>query len=303
MNGYTITAAVATGRQRERSDAVERRRRAGGQAPLGNDLDGRTVRTWILDVAKGALLAAVLATSIGGMAVVASATPAAAQSADCDNDRIQDESEKGLGTLVCGDDTDNDGLKDGEELYDLHTNPKHFDSDGDGFTDGQEVKIHGTNPTLADTDGDGRSDSQEYNEGTDAKVPDAVPAPPRTDSDSDGGYDDEEILIGTDPFNPDTDGDGYDDYEEVVNLGSDPLDPWSPNGGGSDAGGGPDSGGGSDSGRGDSDGDELYDDDETDYYGTNPHQWDTDGDGYGDGEEVYHESDPLDGWCDPYGCG
>jgi hypothetical protein len=45
--------------------------------------------------------------------------------------------------------------------------------------------------------------------------------------------------------------------------------------------------------RSDRDGDGLFDDDETDVYGTNPDVFDTDGDGVGDGEEVYLGTDPL----------
>lgn len=46
-------------------------------------------------------------------------------------------------------------------------------------------------------------------------------------------------------------------------------------------------------GRPDADHDGLYDDDETDVYGTNPHNPDTDGDGSDDGQEVYDGTDPL----------
>jgi hypothetical protein len=46
--------------------------------------------------------------------------------------------------------------------------------------------------------------------------------------------------------------------------------------------------------RADSDGDGLYDDDETGVYGTNPAVYDTDGDGNGDGEEIYYGTNPLD---------
>ena len=46
--------------------------------------------------------------------------------------------------------------------------------------------------------------------------------------------------------------------------------------------------------RSDRDGDGLFDDDETNVYGTNPDFYDTDGDGWGDGEEVYYNTDPLD---------
>lgn len=42
----------------------------------------------------------------------------------------------------------------------------------------------------------------------------------------------------------------------------------------------------------DADGDGLFDADETGVYGTNPAVYDTDGDGAGDGEEVYYGSDP-----------
>jgi hypothetical protein len=45
--------------------------------------------------------------------------------------------------------------------------------------------------------------------------------------------------------------------------------------------------------RPDRDGDGLYDDDETDVYGTDPDNPDTDGDGDGDGLEVYNGTDPL----------
>ena len=45
--------------------------------------------------------------------------------------------------------------------------------------------------------------------------------------------------------------------------------------------------------RPDNDGDGLYDDDETTIYGTDAGVFDTDGDGVGDGEEVYNGTDPL----------
>ena len=45
------------------------------------------------------------------------------------------------------------------------------------------------------------------------------------------------------------------------------------------------------------DGDGLFDD-EIYVYGTNPFAYDTDGDGSGDGQEVYDGTDPLDGFPD-----
>jgi hypothetical protein len=46
--------------------------------------------------------------------------------------------------------------------------------------------------------------------------------------------------------------------------------------------------------RADRVGDGPYDDDEKAVYGTTPDVFDTDGDGPGDGEEVYLGTDPLD---------
>jgi hypothetical protein len=43
----------------------------------------------------------------------------------------------------------------------------------------------------------------------------------------------------------------------------------------------------------DSDGDGLFDADEVGVYGTNPAVYDTDGDGTGDGAEVYYGTNPL----------
>jgi hypothetical protein len=45
--------------------------------------------------------------------------------------------------------------------------------------------------------------------------------------------------------------------------------------------------------RPDGDGDGLYDDDETDVYGTDPNNSDSDGDGIDDGQEVFDGTDPL----------
>ncbi len=91
----------------------------------------------------------------------------------------------------------------------------------------------------------------------------------KKDSDLDGLPDEEEAKYGTDSFNPDTDGDGWLDGEEVRN-GYNPL------------------GGG----RLDTDGDGLPDVEE-EIYGTDKNNPDTDGDGYKDGEEVRNGYNPL----------
>jgi hypothetical protein len=46
--------------------------------------------------------------------------------------------------------------------------------------------------------------------------------------DGDALLDVEEASIGTDALNPDTDGDGFDDGQEVLLMGTDPLDPLDP---------------------------------------------------------------------------
>jgi len=50
-------------------------------------------------------------------------------------------------------------------------------------------------------------------------------ARPRNDRDGDGLTNAEECALGTNANNPDTDGDGWTDGQEVEQLGSDPLDP------------------------------------------------------------------------------
>ena len=78
------------------------------------------------------------------------------------------------------DDTDQDGLTDGQERYVHGTNPDVQDTDGDGLTDGAEVLVHGTSPRLKDSDDDGFSDGAEVTAGTDPKdgasAPEQLPA-------------------------------------------------------------------------------------------------------------------------------
>ena len=99
------------------------------------------------------------------------------------------------------------------------------------------------------------------------------------DSDSDGLTDANEILIyDTDPYISDSDGDGYNDFEEVVSN-TDPLDSTS----------NPES----QQYTQDTDSDGLTDSDEVNTYGTDPLVSDSDGDGMPDGWEVDNSLDPL----------
>ena len=100
--------------------------------------------------------------------------------------------------------------------YVAHSGP--LDSDGDGLTDMKEDEI-GTNPYVADSDGDGLSDGAEYLQyKTD---------PLNKDTDFDGltdGYD-EVFRYKTDPLLRDTDNGGVADGHEVIEDGTNPLDP------------------------------------------------------------------------------
>jgi len=90
-----------------------------------------------------------------------------------------------------------------------------------------------------------------------------------TDEDNDGINRCDEEKFGTDPLNPDTDGDGLKDGEEILTYKTNPLDP-------------------------DTDKDGLKDGEEVFTYKTDPNKADTDGDGLKDGEEVLtYKTDPL----------
>ena len=52
-------------------------------------------------------------------------------------------------------------------------------------------------------------------------------------------------------------------------------------------------------GRVDTDQDGLFNDDETNVYGTNPNKADSDGDGRDDGQEVFDKTDPNNPSTDP----
>lgn len=141
--------------------------------------------------------------------------------------------------------------------------------DGDGGGDGQGD---------GDGNGNGNGDGQGNGGGNDGGG-DGGDDDPTADRDKDGLYDvDETDYYGTDPDEFDTDDDGYGDGEEDY-YGTDPLDEDSS----------PD-----DTNRSDSDSDGLFDEDEEQVYGTDPDTFDTDGDGTGDGAEVFDETDPLD---------
>lgn len=148
-----------------------------------------------------------------------------------------------------------------------------------------------TNATAGDSDGDNYPDTQELEMGLDPYNP---------DTDGDGVADGDEINIyGTDPFYWDTDGDGLGDGQELYELRTDPLvfngdgaaasetvSAPAPESQAMDA-------SGTATSAGDSDGDRLSDADEA-ALGTDPGSPDTDGDGYYDGDEAALGTSPHD---------
>ncbi|NCA82824.1 MAG: hypothetical protein EOM72_08780, partial [Opitutae bacterium] len=92
---------------------------------------------------------------------------------------------------------------------------------------------------------------------------------PYADADADGLSNLGEYQAGSDPHNPDTDGDGLSDGDEVNLHHTNPLDE-------------------------DTDGDGLTDENELNGYGTDPLVVDTDDDGADDGYEIAHGLNPVD---------
>lgn len=153
---------------------------------------------------------------------------------DADGVRDADESNPNLW------DTDDGGVDDGTEVG-RGTDPldpsddriDDRDRDGDGLTDAEEAEI-GTSPTNPDTDADGIDDGTEHAGDTNPLNPDTdadgLCDGPRDvvgecaageDMDADGVVDPGE----TDPADYDTDDGGVSDGDEVLEDGTDPLDP------------------------------------------------------------------------------
>lgn len=123
-------------------------------------------------------------------------------------------------------DTDGDGLSDMEEAR-LGTDPKKVDTDGDQMSDGEEVNIFHTDP-LKPNENPARRLFPHAVQATSVQsgaAPTEAVAPPvvSLDPDRDGLSNNQELQLGTDPNNPDTDGDGLTDGQEVLTYRTDPL--------------------------------------------------------------------------------
>lgn len=138
---------------------------------------------------------------------------------DSDGDQLPDIYELKVGTNAYRKDTDDDGLSDFTEIFQLKLDPCLQDTDGNGIADGDEDSDEdgltnrkelslGTRPEDYDTDGDGLSDGEEVNHyKTD---------PLNVDTDRDNLNDGEEIKLGFSPLKQDTDNNGITDDKEKV---------------------------------------------------------------------------------------
>jgi hypothetical protein len=143
----------------------------------------------------------------------------------------------GIGATNVQNDSDGDGLTDGQETT-LGTDPDNADSDGDGVNDGAEVGANVGSPvdtdgdgvinalesSITDADGDGVSNQLDPANNNPC-IPNSNGAPCLAlDSDSDGLTNGEEDTLGTSRSSPDTDGDGANDGAEVGGNAGAPLD-------------------------------------------------------------------------------
>jgi beta propeller repeat protein len=115
--------------------------------------------------------------------------------------------ELSVNTSPTNNESDGDGLDDGQEVFDNYTNPASIDTDDDSIPDGYE-SYYGLNPLANDTDGDFDGDNftnvNEYRYGTNPRF---------WDTDSDGLPDAWEYQYGLSPTD-----DGEDLYQREHNT-------------------------------------------------------------------------------------
>jgi hypothetical protein len=196
------------------AEIVFRARRAALQAPQFSYVNppSKAELQRLSDAVESTIRNQILTFTPGMMCYVMSDTPLAI-GIDPDNDGLNNELEREIGTDPNNPDTDGDGISDGTE-YLTGTNPLLRDTDGDGIIDGIEDKNWNgivdpgeTDPRNKDTDRDGLCDGfcrlrlgngQELYAGEDKNLNGVV----------DKGE--------TDPLKWDSLGDGYSDYQRFL---------------------------------------------------------------------------------------
>ncbi len=93
-------------------------------------------------------------------------------------------------------DGDDDGVTDD---VDAAPNDPSNDSDDDGLTNGEETTTHGTDPLVGDSDGDGVGDGDEVNDSGPLDTDGYITDPLNPDTDGDALPDGQEVDLGSDP--------------------------------------------------------------------------------------------------------
>jgi hypothetical protein len=114
-------------------------------------------------------------------------------------------------------------VADADELTLYRTDPTVADTDGDGALDGEELFGSLTDPLLWDEFSIIRSSQIAADTGVPAPEPAQTFLGTGTDLDADNYPDAAELEIGLDPGNPDTDGDGVADGDELRIYGTEPF--------------------------------------------------------------------------------
>jgi len=165
----------------------------------------------------------VTALAAGLLLALAFAVPSAhAAARDSDRDGMPNEWERAHDLSPyhanAGGDPDRDRLVNLRE-YRRHTDPRREDTDRDGVDDGDEVRVFGSNPGDPDGDDDGKRDGDEDkdHDGTKNEDEDDPKEPcgaDDDDSDHDGVANEDENEQDTLPGDPDSDDDGVKDGDE-----------------------------------------------------------------------------------------